>query len=100
MDGVRYVGRAMERDEAFKKYDDALEAGHGGFLLDEERADVFTASLGNVKPGSEVVLSITYVTELAAEGAGRALHAAHHRVAALRAGGRQHGRRADAEPRC
>jgi Ca-activated chloride channel family protein len=69
VDGVRYVGRAMERDEAFKQYDDALEAGHGGFLLDEERADVFTASLGNMKPGSEVVLSITYVTELAAEGA-------------------------------
>ena len=68
VDGVRYVGRAMERDEAFKQYDDALEAGHGGFLLDEERADVFTASLGNMKPGSEVVLSITYVTELAAEG--------------------------------
>ena len=69
VDGVRYVGRAIERDEAFKQYDDALEAGHGGFLLDEERADVFTASLGNIKPGSEVVLSITYVTELAAEGA-------------------------------
>ncbi len=69
VDGVRYVGRAMERDEAFRKYDDALEAGHGGFLLDEERADVFTASLGNMKPGSEVALSITYVTELAAEGA-------------------------------
>ena len=68
VDGVRYVGRAMERDDAFKEYDDALEAGHGGFLLDEERADVFTASLGNLKPGSAVELSITYVTELAAEG--------------------------------
>jgi Ca-activated chloride channel family protein len=68
VDGVRYVGRAMERDEAFKEYDDALEAGHGGFLLDEERADVFTASLGNLKPGSAVDLSITYVTELAADG--------------------------------
>ena len=70
VDGVRYVGQVKERDEAFKEYDDALEAGHGGFLLDEERADVFTASLGNMKPGSEVVLSITYVTELAAEGTG------------------------------
>ncbi len=69
VDGVRYVGQVKERDEAFKEYDDALEAGHGGFLLDEERADVFTASLGNMKPGAEVVLSISYVTELAAEGA-------------------------------
>jgi Ca-activated chloride channel homolog len=69
VDGVRYVGQVLERDGAFRKYDDALEAGHGGFLLDEERADVFTASLGNVTPGSAVTLSITYVTELAAEGA-------------------------------
>jgi Ca-activated chloride channel family protein len=68
VNGVRYMGRAMARDEAFKAYDDALEAGHGGFLLDEERADVFTASLGNMTPGSTVDLSITYVTELAAEG--------------------------------
>ena len=70
VDGVRYVGLAKERDEAFREYDDALEAGHGGFLLDEERADVFTASLGNMTPGSSVELSITYVTELAAEGEG------------------------------
>jgi len=70
VDGVRYVGRAMERDEAFREYDDAVEAGHGAFLLDEERADVFTASLGNMKPGAMVELSLTYVTELAAEGEG------------------------------
>jgi Ca-activated chloride channel family protein len=60
----------MERDEAFKMYDEALEAGHGGYLLDEERADVFTASLGNLMPGAAVDLAITYVTELGAEGEG------------------------------
>jgi Ca-activated chloride channel homolog len=69
VDGVRYVGQVLQRDEAFRKYDDAMEVGDGAYLLDEERADVFTASLGNVQPGSEVVLSVTYVTELAAEGA-------------------------------
>jgi Ca-activated chloride channel family protein len=68
VDGVRYVGRVMERDEAFRQYDDALEAGHGAYLLDEERADVFTASLGNLNPGAHVELSITYVAELAPEG--------------------------------
>ena len=70
VDGVRYVGRAKERDEAFREYDEAVEAGHGAFLLDEERADVFTASLGNMRPGAMVELSLTYVTELAAEGEG------------------------------
>ena len=67
--GVRYVGQVKEREEAFRDYDDAMEAGHGAYLLDEVRADVFTASLGNLEPGGEVELSITYVTELAAEGA-------------------------------
>jgi len=51
-DGARRGVQAVRR---------RLEAGHGGFLLDEERADVFTASLGNLKPGSVVELSITYV---------------------------------------
>jgi Ca-activated chloride channel family protein len=68
VDGARYVGEVREREQAFRDYDDALEAGHGGFLLDEERADVFTASLGNLKPGSTVELTLTYVTELATEG--------------------------------
>jgi Ca-activated chloride channel homolog len=66
--GVRYAGRVLARDEAFREYDDALEAGHGAFLLDEERADIFTASVGNLAPGATAELEITYVTELAAEG--------------------------------
>jgi len=41
-----------------------MEAGHGAYLLDEERPDVFQASVGNLPPGKEVLLKITYVTEL------------------------------------
>ena len=70
VDGVHFDGIVMEREEAFRTYDDAMEAGHGAFLLDEARADVLTVSLGNLKPGSAVDLEITYVTELAAEGQG------------------------------
>ncbi len=66
--GVHYVGEVKPRDEAFEAYDDALQAGHSAYLLDEERPDVFTASLGNVPPGAEVLVRLTYVTELAAEG--------------------------------
>ena len=40
------VAKVYERDEAFERYDDALAAGHGAFLLDQERPDVFTCSLG------------------------------------------------------
>ena len=62
------VGEVMERSKAFDTYDKALEAGHGAFLLDQERPDVFTASVGNVLPGTEVTLRLVYVTELQLEG--------------------------------
>ncbi len=64
IDGTLVVGEVKERDEAFRIYDDAMEAGHGAYLLDEERPDVFQASVGNLPPGKEVLLKITYVTEL------------------------------------
>jgi Ca-activated chloride channel homolog len=64
IDGTLVVGEVKERDEAFRIYDDAMEAGHGAYLLDEERPDVFQASVGNLPPGKEVLLKITYVTEV------------------------------------
>jgi Ca-activated chloride channel family protein len=64
VDGTLVVGEVHERDEAFNRYDDAMQAGHGAFLLDEERADVFQASIGNLPPGREVTVRLTYVTEL------------------------------------
>jgi hypothetical protein len=64
VDGTLVVGEVKERDEAFKVYDEAMEQGHGAFLLDEERPDVFQASVGNLPPGKEVLLKLTYVSEL------------------------------------
>lgn len=68
VNGQRYMAVVKPRDEAFATYDDALADGHGAFLLDEERPDVFTASVGNILPASDVVIELTYVTELAFEG--------------------------------
>lgn len=64
VDGTLVVGEVHERDKAFDLYDEAMEAGHGAFLLDEERPDVFQASIGNLPPGKEVLVRLTYVTEL------------------------------------
>ena len=66
--GVHYTGEVMPRERAFKAYDDALIEGHGAYMLDEERPDVFVASVGNIPPNGEVLLRITYVAELVAEG--------------------------------
>jgi Ca-activated chloride channel family protein len=72
LDDTLIVGEVKEREEAFRLYDEAMEAGHGAFLLDEERPDVFQASLGNLLPGKAVVMKLTYVAELqAVDGAVR-----------------------------
>jgi Ca-activated chloride channel family protein len=68
VDGVHVVGEVKERDAAFAAYDDALAAGNGAYLLDQERPDVFTASVGNLPVGGEVSVRITYVAELTVEG--------------------------------
>jgi Ca-activated chloride channel family protein len=68
IDGRRVVGHVEEKEKAFAEYDDAMASGHGAYLLDQEQADIFTVSVGNVPPGKEVVLRITTVSELALEG--------------------------------
>jgi Ca-activated chloride channel homolog len=67
VDGVRYEGVVKPREDAFADYDDAMAAGHGASLLDEERPDVFTASIGNLAPEAEAQIELTYVAELACE---------------------------------
>ncbi|MBK8596749.1 MAG: VWA domain-containing protein [Holophagales bacterium] len=68
VDGRVVAGTVMEKEKAFEAYDEAIAAGNGAFLLDEEKPDVFTVSVGNLPPGKEVVVKITTVSELAAEG--------------------------------
>jgi len=68
IDGRVVRGHVKEREKAFEEYDEALMKGHGAYLLDEERADVFTVSVGNLPPGKEAVLRLTTVSELPLEG--------------------------------
>ena len=68
VDGTLVVGEVKEREDAFRMYDEAMEQGHGAYLLDDERPDVFQASVGNLPPGKEVLLKLTYVTELTVDG--------------------------------
>jgi Ca-activated chloride channel family protein len=62
-------GEIEEREKAFALYDNALSEGHGAQLLDEERPNLFTLSVGNIKPRSTVVIEIHYATLLDTEGA-------------------------------
>ncbi|QSQ20537.1 VWA domain-containing protein [Pyxidicoccus parkwayensis] len=65
--GRRVEGVVKEREEAFRTYDDAITAGHGAALLDQERANVFTAQVGNLLPGEETVVEVEFLQSVTAE---------------------------------
>jgi len=62
------TGSVEERDRAFELYDDVLQNGDGGYLLDQERPNVFTLSVGNLNPGQELVVILDYALLLNMEG--------------------------------
>jgi Ca-activated chloride channel family protein len=67
--GERLVrGKVEERERAFEIYDDAMADGQGAFLLDQERPNVFTASVGNLRPDETVEVQIRYVALARFEG--------------------------------
>jgi Ca-activated chloride channel family protein len=69
IDGRRIEGRVEEREKAFETYDDALADGHGAFLVDQERPNVFTVSVGNLPPGKDAVVELRWVLSCPLEGA-------------------------------
>ncbi len=64
IDGRKIHGRIEGRNKAFKIYDDALVEGDGGYLLDQERPNIFTLSAGNLNPNAEALVEIEYVALL------------------------------------
>ncbi|CAG8596164.1 18809_t:CDS:2 [Rhizophagus irregularis] len=65
IDGQRKIkGIVKESKEAAKEYTEAVQKGHGAYLLESESEDVFQCSVGNITSGQTVIIKITYVTEL------------------------------------
>jgi Ca-activated chloride channel family protein len=64
MHGQVLKGRVEEREKCVEDYDAALSRGAGACMLDQDRPNVFTAYVGNLRPQEEVVLRLTYVTPL------------------------------------
>jgi len=65
--GRRVEAEVQEREAAFAKYDEAISKGHGAALLEQERPNIFTASVGNLLPGEETVVEVTYIQKLTAD---------------------------------
>ncbi len=57
-------GVIAERAEARQRYDRALNEGKRAALLEQERDDVFTIQLGNLPPGEDATIRLTYSEEL------------------------------------
>eukprot|EP00162_Nutomonas_longa_P016051 comp22477_c0_seq3/m.55601 comp22477_c0_seq3/g.55601 ORF comp22477_c0_seq3/g.55601 comp22477_c0_seq3/m.55601 type:complete len:879 (+) comp22477_c0_seq3:28-2664(+) len=68
IDGVEIKGIVKEKEQAFRDYDAAIARGDGAYLAEEDKADIFSMSVGNLPPGKTVTIRLTYVTRLGAEG--------------------------------
>ncbi len=61
----RLVGALLKRADACAVYEQAKTDGKTASLLDQERPNIFTQHVGNLPPGGEVRIRITYVERLA-----------------------------------
>jgi len=60
--GDRFIeGKIHERDLARQIYEQAIESGQTASLLEQERPNIFTQSIGNILPGDSIVIEISYV---------------------------------------
>ena len=58
------TGTVEESNRAIEKYEEAIDEGHGAFLMEQERPDVFTVRVGNIKPRQAATIRLTYVCAL------------------------------------
>jgi len=59
-----FKGVIEEREEALKKYKDAISRGDGAYMLESHRDNIFQVSLGNVGAGETIEVSISYLQDL------------------------------------
>ncbi|XP_076120578.1 protein mono-ADP-ribosyltransferase PARP4 [Alosa pseudoharengus] len=64
INGKHVIGQVKEKEQARKEYKQAIEMGHGAYLMDQEAPDVFTISVGNLPPGATVLIKVTFISEL------------------------------------
>ncbi|CAF4311308.1 unnamed protein product, partial [Rotaria sordida] len=60
-------GVVKEKEQAKQEYREAIEKGHGAYLMHQEQAQVFSVAVGNLPANNEVIIKIIYVAELIIE---------------------------------
>lgn len=61
-------GNIKKREEAQEIYERARQEGRTAGLLEQERDNIFTQSLANIKPGEQIDVTIRYTDSLKFEG--------------------------------
>ncbi|KAJ3334481.1 hypothetical protein HDU93_007875, partial [Gonapodya sp. JEL0774] len=61
VDGTVVRGVCKEREDAARDYNTAIATGNRAFLLEEQKADIFQISVGNIPPRKPVLIRISYV---------------------------------------
>ncbi|MEH1881973.1 MULTISPECIES: VIT domain-containing protein [unclassified Nostoc] len=61
-------GNIKKREEAVAIYEKAKQEGRTAGLLEQERDNIFTQSLANIKPGEQIDVTIRYTESLKFEG--------------------------------
>jgi Ca-activated chloride channel family protein len=67
--GRTIEGRVAERAEAKKEFDRARDSGRRASLVEQERPNVFTASVANIAPGEEIEVRLSYAQAVERDGA-------------------------------
>jgi Ca-activated chloride channel family protein len=60
----RIVGVIKRKEEARAIYEKAISEGKTAGLLEQERPNIFTQKVGNIKPGQQVQIQISYIDVL------------------------------------
>ncbi|XP_053376593.1 uncharacterized protein LOC123533425 [Mercenaria mercenaria] len=68
INGKHIIGEVKEKSKARKEYKEAVARGDGAYLMEEETPNVFSVSVGNLPPKSDVLIKITYISELQVQG--------------------------------
>eukprot|EP00079_Xenopus_tropicalis_P032046 XP_017945817.1 PREDICTED: von Willebrand factor A domain-containing protein 5A-like [Xenopus tropicalis] len=72
VEGKTIAAELQEREQAHKTYDEAISQGQEAFLLEEDKSsgDIFSCSVGNLPPGQEAEVKLSFVRELPVESDG------------------------------
>jgi Ca-activated chloride channel family protein len=58
----KIIGKIKEKEEAKRIYERALKQGRKAALLNQARPNMFSSKVGNIAPGSEVLVEVSFIS--------------------------------------